>query len=128
MKELRTAGTIAVEPVLDRDTHGIPGAPDISTTIFDKIERCTAMVADVTIVGHGADSKPSAEITAAYQDWIIGVPAQQLRRTHIRNYARLSQWRRDKKARALMTALRSMRRRDSNRCLFPRRATQDKRP
>ncbi len=55
VKELRTAGTIAVEPVLDRDTQGIPGAPDISTTIFDKIERCTVMVADVTIVGRGAD-------------------------------------------------------------------------
>jgi hypothetical protein len=63
--------------------------------------------------------KPSAEITAAYQDWVAGMPAQQLRRTHIRNYARLAGWRRDKKVRALMAALRARRRRDSNRLAVP---------
>ncbi len=63
--------------------------------------------------------KPSAEITAAYQDWIAGMPAQQLRRTHIRNYARLAGWRREKKAKALMAALRARRRRDSSRSPVP---------
>lgn len=29
--------TVAVEPVVDRDTQGVPGSPDIAATIFGKI-------------------------------------------------------------------------------------------
>jgi hypothetical protein len=42
--------TVAVEPVVDRDTQGVPGAPDISTTIFAKITAADIFVADVSIV------------------------------------------------------------------------------
>ena len=46
-KELRADDTIAVEPVIDRDTQAVPGAPDIGTTIFEKIDASAAFVADV---------------------------------------------------------------------------------
>jgi hypothetical protein len=41
---------LTVEPVVDRDTKGIPGAPDIATTIFDKIDKASVFVGDVSIV------------------------------------------------------------------------------
>jgi hypothetical protein len=50
-KELRDDGSISVEPVIDRDTLAVPGAPDIGTTILEKIDASAVMVADVTIVG-----------------------------------------------------------------------------
>jgi len=53
VKELRADGSISVEPVIERDTKDVPGAPDIGTTIFEKIDASAAMIADVTIVGRG---------------------------------------------------------------------------
>jgi len=42
-----------IEPSLDRDTQGIPGSPNISQTIIDKIKACDVFVADISIVtGH----------------------------------------------------------------------------
>lgn len=41
--------SIAVEPVVDRDTQGVPGAPDIASTIFAKITAADVFVADVSI-------------------------------------------------------------------------------
>jgi hypothetical protein len=45
--------TIDVEPVIDRDTTGVPGSPDISSTIIAKIDDAQAFVADVTIINQG---------------------------------------------------------------------------
>jgi hypothetical protein len=39
-----------LEPVLDRDTRGTDGSPDIVSTIFAKIDRAQLFVADVSIV------------------------------------------------------------------------------
>lgn len=44
--------SITVEPVIDRDTSGVAGAPDIATTIFQKIEKAAVFVADVSLVLH----------------------------------------------------------------------------
>src|SRR6266851_4010698 len=52
-EELRADGSISVEPVVDRDTQAVPGAPDIRGTILEKIDASAAVVADVTIVGRG---------------------------------------------------------------------------
>lgn len=38
---------------LDRDTLGVPGIPEITTTIFNKIENCDVFIADVSFVGKG---------------------------------------------------------------------------
>ena len=42
--------TLAVEPVIDRDTEGVAGSPDIASTIFSKIDAADVVVADVSIV------------------------------------------------------------------------------
>lgn len=47
--------TVTVEPVIDRDTQGVPGSPDIAATIFGKIAASDIFVADVSIVT-GAES------------------------------------------------------------------------
>lgn len=38
-KDIRGDDSIAVEPVIDRDTAGIPGSPDIAATILEKIDQ-----------------------------------------------------------------------------------------
>lgn len=47
---LRVDESIDVEPVIDRDTAGVPGSPDISSTIFEKIDHADIFVCDVSIV------------------------------------------------------------------------------
>lgn len=49
-KAIRNDGSIQVEPVVDRDTFGVPGAPDIASTILAKIEQAQVFVCDVSIV------------------------------------------------------------------------------
>jgi hypothetical protein len=46
-------------PEVDRDTQGVPGAPDIAQTIFEKIDTAQAFVADVSIVTTAEESRPS---------------------------------------------------------------------
>lgn len=41
----------------DRDTKGLNGSPDITTTIFDKIEKSVLFICDVSIVNQGTDNK-----------------------------------------------------------------------
>lgn len=49
--------TAALEPVIDRDTQGIAGSPDIASSIFAKIASADIFVADVSIVNK--DGRPS---------------------------------------------------------------------
>src|SRR5579862_5717748 len=53
VKTIRTDESLTIEPVVDRDTQNVPGAPDIAHTIFAKIEKAAAFVADVTITNPG---------------------------------------------------------------------------
>lgn len=48
-----------VDAVVDRDTMGVPGAPDIGATIFAKIEAADVFVADVSFIGVAGDRKVS---------------------------------------------------------------------
>lgn len=48
--ELASAGSIEVDVAIDRDTIGVPGAPDIGATIFTKIDASDVFVADVTLI------------------------------------------------------------------------------
>ena len=50
---------VDVEPVIDRDTQGVAGSPDIAKTIFQKIERADIVVADVSIVSKPGDGRPT---------------------------------------------------------------------
>jgi hypothetical protein len=56
--ELKSTETLKVDPVLDRDTAGVPGSPDIGLTIFSKIEKAAVFVCDVSIINSGAEERP----------------------------------------------------------------------
>ena len=58
-KSIRSEAVLEVEPVIDRDTQGVPGAPDISNTIFTKIARSQVFVCDVSIVNEKGSTRPS---------------------------------------------------------------------
>jgi len=49
IKEFKKSDDYEIEPVLDRDTVGVTGTPDISKTIFDKIDKSDLFIADVSI-------------------------------------------------------------------------------
>ncbi len=54
VKAIRADGSLALDPRVDMDVQGVPGAPDIAAAIFGKIDRCAVFVADVSLV-HGED-------------------------------------------------------------------------
>lgn len=55
---MRSDDSTAVEPVVDRDTLGEPGAPDIAATILRKIDAATAFVCDVSIASRPENGRP----------------------------------------------------------------------
>lgn len=56
---LREDDALAVEPVVDRDTLGLPGAPDIVHSIFEKIELASVVVCDVSIISEPSAKRPT---------------------------------------------------------------------
>src|SRR5258708_2180195 len=58
-RSLRTDDSIAVEPVVDRDTAGVPGTPDIAATILHKVARSHAFVCDVSIINATGVQRPT---------------------------------------------------------------------
>lgn len=50
IKDIGRDKNFEIEPSLDRDTKGVPGAPNISHTILEKIKTCDVFVADISIV------------------------------------------------------------------------------
>lgn len=58
-KTLAADGSVNVQPVIDRDTQGVSGAPDISKVIFEKIDSAAVVVADVSIVTGQHEGRPS---------------------------------------------------------------------
>lgn len=71
-KRIRGDGTIEVEPVIDRDTSGVPGSPDIASTIFQKIESASVFVADVSSINSGGRLPPLLAAAVA----LFSVPPQ----------------------------------------------------
>ncbi len=77
VKTIRGDDSLAVDPVLDRDTQNVPGAPDIAHTIFQKIEKAAAFVADVSIINPGLGRptpNPNVLIEAGYALKTLGAP------------------------------------------------------
>lgn len=76
-KTIRTDDSVTVEPALDRDTQNVPGAPDIAHTIFQKIEKAAAFVADVSIINPGLGRptpNPNVLIELGYALKTLGNP------------------------------------------------------
>jgi hypothetical protein len=57
-REIRKDGSVNVEPVIDRDTKGVAGSPDIADTIFTKIDRADIFVCDVSIINSVESQSP----------------------------------------------------------------------
>jgi hypothetical protein len=77
LKALKKDDTVDVEPVMDRDTAGVSGSPDIATTIFAKIEKASAFVADVSLVlrdvqSQRASPNPNVLLELGYAAHAIG--------------------------------------------------------
>jgi hypothetical protein len=75
VEDLHRDETITVEPVVDRDTKGVPGSPDIASTIFDKIEQAQIFVCDVSIVDPDAkrpSPNPNVLIELGYALKVLG--------------------------------------------------------
>ena len=58
-KAIAADDSIAVEPVVDRDTQGVAGSPDIASTIFGKIAAADVVVADISIIGNATVDRPT---------------------------------------------------------------------
>jgi hypothetical protein len=58
-EDLKKDNEIIIEPVIDRDTAGVPGSPDIGLTIFAKIDEAVAFVCDVSFVTADSAGRPS---------------------------------------------------------------------
>ncbi|MEJ7575740.1 MAG: hypothetical protein WKF74_01905 [Pyrinomonadaceae bacterium] len=68
-KSIRDDDSIEVEPRIDHDTSGVPGAPDIISTILQKIDEADAFVADISIINLGErrpTSNPNVLIELGY--------------------------------------------------------------
>jgi len=58
-KAIRQDDSIKIEPVVDRDTAGVPGSPDIANTIFGKIDESQVFACDVSIINVKGEDKPT---------------------------------------------------------------------
>jgi hypothetical protein len=58
-RSIRSDDSIKIDPVIDRDTSGVPGSPDIANTIFSKIEGSDIFACDVSIINQGEKSRPT---------------------------------------------------------------------
>jgi hypothetical protein len=78
INQLSSEGTLELEPSIDRDTQGVPGAPNISATILEKIRSSDAFVADISIVtgspsgGGRAHPNPNVLIELGYAIATLG--------------------------------------------------------
>jgi len=75
IKEVKDDDSVSVDPVIDRDTLGVSGSPDISESIFSKIDRASVFVCDVSIVDKNATRKspnPNVLIELGYAIKVLG--------------------------------------------------------
>lgn len=59
IQKVQLEKTLIVELAIDRDTLGEPGSPDITASIFKKIDKAAAFVADVSIVHRSPNGRPT---------------------------------------------------------------------
>jgi len=54
---IRDDESIKVEPVIERDTEGVPGSPNIAETILAKIDDCNIFIGDVSIINPDSEKR-----------------------------------------------------------------------
>ncbi len=62
-KTIRNDDSIQAGPIIDRDTSGVPGSPDIAKTIFGKIDQAQVFVCDISIINQDAIRQVNARPT-----------------------------------------------------------------
>ena len=66
----------SIEPVIDRDTAGIPGSPSIITSITDKIAKSDLFICDISIINQSFEGKkspnPNVLIELGYASAMLG--------------------------------------------------------
>jgi hypothetical protein len=66
----------SVEPVIDRDTAGIPGSPSIVSSITEKIAKSDIFVCDISIINQQSDGRktpnPNVLLELGYASSILG--------------------------------------------------------
>jgi len=78
IKDIHADDSFSMIPFLDRDTVGLTGSPDISTSIFDKIKSSDIFVCDISIINsHAGDfarptPNPNVLIELGYAIGILG--------------------------------------------------------
>lgn len=74
-EEIRNDETITIEPVIDRDTLGLGGSPDITQAIFSKIDSASIFVCDVSIIDPTAKKpapNPNVLLELGYAIKVLG--------------------------------------------------------
>jgi hypothetical protein len=74
-KELRSDDSLTIEPVIDRDTLGLSGSPDITESIFNKIDLADIFIADVSLINQGSEKptpNPNVLIELGYAIKVLG--------------------------------------------------------
>jgi len=59
IRQIRKDDSMRLDPVMDRDTQGVPGSPDIADTIFEKVAAADVFVADVSFVHSAGVGHPT---------------------------------------------------------------------
>jgi len=78
IKNIHKNECVDLEVSFDRDTQGVPGSPNISQAIIEKIKSCDAFVADVSIVtgdkekGLRVSPNPNVLIELGYAIGVLG--------------------------------------------------------
>lgn len=78
IKDIGKDENFDIEPSIDRDTKGAPGAPNIYQTILKKIRTCDVFIADISIVtgdkenGDRLSPNPNVLIELGYAISILG--------------------------------------------------------
>ena len=58
-RAVRSDASVGVDPVVDRDTAGVAGSPEIAATIFAKVAKADIFVPDVSLVTSHHAKRPS---------------------------------------------------------------------
>lgn len=60
VEEIHSDEAVSFKPIVDRDTYGTPGSPNIASTIFEKIDKSDIFVCDVSIIDQECGPKNRA--------------------------------------------------------------------